>query len=121
MTPAEAVLGFSQSEKIKSGLVWAEHLLQQLEGLPAPQQAGAVPMAQALVALIAHEAQLARRRVPDKRWEAIQKHLDTALVMIRSGVPAEAPYHLTRALSEVTAIGSVCLGWLQRHKLFPTE
>jgi len=38
-------------------------------------------------------------------WDEVLRHIDKALVMINSGVAAEAVVHLTQALSQVTSIG----------------
>jgi hypothetical protein len=35
----------------------------------------------------------------------VEKNIDTAMVMISSGVAHEAGYHLTQALTQVTTIG----------------
>ena len=44
--------------------------------------------------------------------EAAEKDMNTALVMLNSGVAHEAGYHLTQALSKVTNIGQQSMSLL---------
>jgi len=93
---------FSQSEKIKAGIIWTSQVLGQLSGLSGAEKKGAVEGVKTFIALIGREAHLARKRSGDTRWMNAEKDIDMALVMIESGVPEEAAFHLTRALTQVT-------------------
>ena len=116
-TTAEAIVSFSQSEKIKSGLIWAAQSLEHLAGLEPMETRGAERMITLLIDMVAGETILARRLGNDERWTLAHKSIDKARVMLVSGVPAEAPYHLTQALQQVTAIGQRAMEVLRGEKL----
>jgi len=84
----EAILAFSQSEKIKAGLIWSTTGLELLEGLPLDEKKGA-------------------QRIINSR----------AIAMLESGVPGEAIPQLSRALSKVTNIGQQTMSLLKEKEL----
>jgi len=99
------VLTFSQSEKIKSALIWIAHCAQILPGLAPSHQRGAENVMAAMVSMVLDEVHLIRRLSSDTNWIEVEKHIDLALVMINSGVASEAAFHVTNALTHVTTIG----------------
>jgi hypothetical protein len=99
------VLTFSQSEKIKSALIWISQCAETLPGLSPPLRQGAERMIADLVSMVLGEVHLIRRMTGDADWIEVEKHLDLALVMINSGVATEASYHAANGLTHVTAIG----------------
>jgi hypothetical protein len=105
MDTKKAIISFSQSEKVKSGLIWCSQSANLIENLPVQEQPGALKVLQALVAMISNEIQLARQVSGDGIWLEVDKLLNTARVMIDSGVCQEAAYHFTQALSQVNRIG----------------
>lgn len=105
MTPREAVMAFSQSEKIKAGLIWVSQAVDQSVTLPELEKKGAAGVIRTTLAMIYHELRLAGKLSGGDSWRETEKHLDMALVMIDSQVLPEAIFHLTRALSRVTTIG----------------
>jgi len=38
MNTREAIMAFSQSEKVKSGIIWVSQALELLRGLPTPEK-----------------------------------------------------------------------------------
>lgn len=104
MTLNPTIVSFTQSEKIKSGLIWVCQLAALYESLPAMDQPGAARIITTLFHMVAYEVSLAQRMTGDPRWADVHKHVENASVMIHSGVLEEAPFHLTQALSRVTAI-----------------
>ncbi len=110
-------MGFSQSEKIKAGLIWASQILQVLEGLPEAEKRGGAKTAGALVGMIHNEIQLVQNLSGDTAWGEIRSHVDRARVMIDSGVPAEAIMHLTQALSKTTSMAGSCMTCLKDEGL----
>jgi len=104
MNTREAIMGFSQGEKIKAGLIWASQVIHLLDGLPDGEKRFGSRAAGALVGMIGHEIMLARNMCSDPAWEEMKKDLDRAKVMIDSGIPSEAVTHLTRALSRSTDV-----------------
>ena len=112
-----AVAAFSLCEKIKSGLIWTTACFQQAVVLEGPARRGAVASCEALLALVMGEALGAHRLTGDASWEDVVRAMDKARVMIGSGVPQEAPFHLTRALSLVAGICQRSAGQLQALKL----
>ncbi|MFZ0449443.1 MAG: hypothetical protein WAL98_09375 [Desulfatiglandaceae bacterium] len=117
MKNRNAVVGFSQSEKIKAGLIWASQILQVLEGLPEAEKRGGAKTAGALVGMIHNEIQLVQNLSGDTAWGEIRSHVDRARVMIDSGVPAEAIMHLTQALSKTTSMAGSCMTCLKDEGL----
>lgn len=105
METKEAIISFSQSEKVKSGLIWCSQCVHMSESLDEAGQRGAVQVIRSLVAMISNEVQLARQTGNDAVWLEVEKILHTARVMIDSGVSGEATHHFTQALSQVNRIG----------------
>ena len=117
MNKQEAIIAFSQSEKIKSGLIWISQTLEIYTGLLGMDRQGAEKVIGAIVGMIAHEVHLAGRLTKDSAWQDVEKHIDMALVMINSQVVQESGFHLTRALSQVTSIGQRSLSLLKEEGL----
>jgi hypothetical protein len=117
MEVKDTIIAFSQSEKIKSGLIWVSQALQMLNGLQEPEKRGAEKTAKAIIGMIGHEIQLGKNVTGDVSWDEVLRHIDKALVMINSGVAAEAVVHLTQALSQVTSIGHRSMTFLKGEGL----
>jgi hypothetical protein len=113
MNISEAILSFSQSEKIKSGLIWAIHLSQMRESIPQNQRNGAEKIIETLIDMIGHEIQLTGNMIREKAWNEAGQSIDMALVMIRSKVPEESSFHLTNAISRVTSLGQRAMTYLK--------
>lgn len=113
----QAIMAFSQSEKIKSGLIWVSQGLDILNSLPEKERQGAEKMIRSILNIIANEIHLARRVAQDASWNDAEKDIHMAIVMINSRVAHEAVFHLTRALSHVTSIGQRSLSFLKEQGL----
>jgi hypothetical protein len=113
MNISEAILSFSQSEKIKSGLIWAIHLSEIRESIPQNQRRGAEKSLEALIDLIGHETRLTGSVIREKAWDKAGQSIDMALVMIRSKVPEESSFHLTNAITHVTSLGQRAMTYLK--------
>jgi hypothetical protein len=105
MKTSEAILSLSQSEKVKSGLIWATQLMQMREASPAEQRGAADRTVEALIGMIGHETRVIRNITGEKDWQDAESSINMALVMIRSKVPEEANFHLTKAMTHVTSLG----------------
>ncbi|MGD8963303.1 MAG: hypothetical protein PVF29_04065 [Desulfobacterales bacterium] len=105
MQTADAITTFSQSEKIKGGLIWATQAVELFKALPEADKSGAVKIIKSLVDMIGSEILICKKTAPNELWQEVEKCIDTALVMINSNVAHEAGYHLTQALTQVTTIG----------------
>lgn len=110
-------MAFSQSEKVKSGIIWASQALELLGGLPVPEKAGAEKLIRMKIDMIIHEIRLAGNVTGDSAWDDIEAIIDQALVMIHSGVAPDSVVHLTRALSRVTSIGHRSMSFLKEQGL----
>ncbi len=117
METQKAIIAFSQSEKIKSGLIWVSQAIQMLNGLQEPEKRGAEKTTKAIIEMIVHEIQLGKNVTGDVSWDEVLRYIDKALVMINSGVAAEAVVHLTQALSQVTSIGHRSMTFLKGEGL----
>jgi hypothetical protein len=113
MNITDAILAFSQSEKIKSGLIWAIHLSQICESVPQNQRNGAEKFLETLIAMIGHELQLTGNMIREKAWIEAEQSINMALVMIRSKVPEESGFHLANAISQVTGLGQRAMSYLK--------
>ena len=118
METKKAIISFSQGEKVKSGLIWGSQCVQIIQNLDAGEQSGAVKLLQSLVAMISNEAQLARQAGGDEVWLEVEKCLNTARVMIDSGVSHETTHHFTQALSQVNRISQRAMTFLVESGIF---
>ena len=107
-----AIKAFSQSEKVKAGLIWAAQVIDMLPGLPAGERMGGEKVVAALLNMIAHEISLASVIVGDEGWNEIIPHIEMALTMINSGVSQEATIHISKALSMVTNTAQQTMSFL---------
>ena len=117
MNAKEAIMAFSQSEKIKSGIIWTSQMLELIRGLPDPEKQGAERAVTMLVDMIFQEILLAGSVASGEAWEDIEKNIDQAAAMIHSHVAPESVVHLTQALSRVTTIGQRSMSFLQKQGL----
>ena len=117
MKTNEAVMAFSQSEKIKAGLIWISQILELLQGLPDEQRKGGEGTARMLLGMVAQEMALARVLTGIEHWQDAESHLEKAVVMVESGVAEEALLHLSRALSKVTNIAQESMSLLKESGL----
>jgi hypothetical protein len=113
MNEQEAIMAFSQSEKAKSGIIWASQALELLSGLPVPEKPGAEKAIRMKIDMMIQEIRLAKRITGDPAWDDIEPILDQAMVMIHSGVAPDSVVHLTQALSRVTSIGHRSMSFLK--------
>ena len=109
----DAITTFSQSEKIKAGLIWATQAIEIYMTLPETDKPGAEKIIKAVVNMIASEIIICKKSAPNELWLEVEKSIDTAIVMIHSNVAHEAGYHLTRALTQVTTIGQRSMSMLR--------
>ena len=117
MNTQSAILAFSQSEKIKAGLIWTSQTIEMVMGLPDQNKPGAEQIISALVSMVANEIHLGMKIAPHEHWEAALKHINNAIVMLNSNVIHDAPYHLSKALSHVTSIGQTAMTRLREDGL----
>jgi len=117
MNDQEAIMSFSQSEKLKSGIIWTSQALELLGGLPVPERQGAEKTIRMKIDTMIQEIRLARNITHDPAWDDIESILDQGLVMIHSGVAPESVVHLTQALSRVTSIGHRSMTYLKEKGL----
>ena len=117
MEVKEAITAFSQSEKIKSGIIWVSQALEMFVSLPEEEKPGAIKILRAVISMIAHEITLCKKSAPHALWAEAQKNIDTALVMIDSNVAHESVYHLTQSLTKITSIGHQSLSRLKENGL----
>ena len=117
MDTQSAILAFSQSEKIKAGLIWTSQTIEMDMGLPDQHKPGAEQIITALVSMVANEINLGMKLAPNEHWEAALKHINNAIVMLNSKVVHDVPFHLSKALSHVTTIGQTSMTHLREDGL----
>ncbi|OPX41085.1 MAG: hypothetical protein DRG82_13425 [Deltaproteobacteria bacterium] len=117
MDTREAIMGFSQGEKIKAGLIWASQIIQLMDNFGEGEKRAGSKTAGALVGMIGNEIMLAHNMGKDPAWEEMQRDLERARVMIDSGIPSEAVTHLTRALSRSTDVAGRAMASLKEEGL----
>ena len=113
----EAILAFSQSEKMKAGTIWISQALNLLQGLHDAEKKGGEKIINTLLNMIAHEIKLAKTVARNNGWDDIEPHIERALVMINSGVGEEATVHLSKALSRITNVGQRSMSFLKEKGL----
>ena len=113
----EAIKLFTQSEKIKAGLIWVSQTLSILQGFHDLEKMGGEKIVHAILNMIAYEAKLAGTVAGNEGWNEVEAHIDRALVMINSGVGEEATLHLSKALSKTTNFGQQSMSFLLERGL----
>ncbi|MFO7987161.1 MAG: hypothetical protein R6U38_14990 [Desulfatiglandaceae bacterium] len=113
----EAIMAFSQSEKIKSGIIWTSQALELMGSLPGAEKEGANRLIKLKMDVLVQEIRLAANIAANPYWQDIEKDMDKALVMINSGVAADSVSLLTQALSKVTSIGQRSMTLLKEKHL----
>lgn len=117
MDTQSAILAFSQSEKIKAGLIWTSQTIEMVMGLPEQNKPGAEQIITALVGMVTNEIHLGMKLAPNEHWETALRHINNAIVMLNSKVIHDVPFHLSKALSNVTSIGQTAMTRLRRDGL----
>lgn len=105
MDSKQAIISFSQSEKLKAGIIWASQALNILQGLNGVEKRGAEEVIVLLIHMIGQEAKLAKSVSGDSLWDEVSPYFEKAVMMIDSGVGEEATLDLSKALSRVTNVG----------------
>ena len=78
METRKAITALAQSEKVKSGILWATHAVEIHTSLPDTQKRGATQLVRTLIEMIAAEIFLARRLTGEASWMDAEKDLDMA-------------------------------------------
>jgi hypothetical protein len=117
MDTRTAIMAYSQSEKIKSGLIWISQLAEITKGMNGEKRFAGENMVLNMIAFVANEANLAKKIAYDQNWEEIEKNIEKARVMLHSGIFEEITYHLTKALSQTTGIGQKSMSYLLENRL----
>ncbi len=112
MQTKTSIKAFSQSEKLKSGLIWATQIVEVYLALPESEKSGAEKILKALLGMVDSEIHIARKAATHDIWLEAQKDLNTAIVMLNSGAAHDTGYHLTQALSKITSIGQQSMSFL---------
>jgi hypothetical protein len=117
MKSHEAIMAFSQSEKIKSGLIMIASSLELLKNLPVEEKRGASRIIYVDLSMLGHEVGLAKVVTGHEEWNEVERFLNKAMVMFDSGIGEEALIHVARALSNVTNIGQQSMSFLKESEL----
>ena len=110
-------MAFSQSEKVKAGLIWVSQALELLKATEGQERQGGEKTVKAILDMIVHDIRLAANLTGESLWKDIETQIGQALVMIQSGVGPEAVTYLTQALSQVTTIGHRSMSLLKEKDL----
>jgi len=117
MNASEAIMAFSQSEKIKTGLIMIAGSLELLKNLAGEEKRGASRIIYMDLSMLGHEVGLAKVVTGHEEWNEVERFLNKALVMFDSGIGEEALIHVSRALSQVTNIGQQSMSYLKQINL----
>jgi hypothetical protein len=117
MTNGEAIMAFSQSEKIKAGLIGLSSVLQMTEDFQGMEKRGAEKAVGAFLNLLVHDIELSERVAPDPGWKDVLEAVEKASTMVNSGAGVEVLHDLTKALSRVTTIGQRSMTLLKEQQL----
>ena len=113
----EAIMAFSQSEKVKSGLIWISQTLESLRGLNEAERKGAEKVAVIFLNMLGHEIGLAQKIAAYQEWEGLESDIEKSIIMVNSGVGDEATIHISQALSKVTSIAQQAMTFLREKEL----
>ena len=117
MNSNEAIMAFSQSEKVKAGLIMIAGSLELLKNLAGEEKRGAARIIYMDLSMLGHEVGLAKVVTGHEEWNEVERFLNKALVMFDSGIGEEALIHVSRALSQVTNIGQQSMSYLKQINL----
>ena len=117
MNSNEAIMAFSQSEKVKAGLIMIAGSLELLKNLAGEEKRGASRIIYMDLSMLGHEVGLAKVVTGHEEWNEVERFLNKALVMFDSGIGEEALIHVSRALSQVTNIGQQSMSFLKETGL----
>jgi hypothetical protein len=117
MNSNQAITAFSQSEKIKAGLIMLAGSLELLKNLPQEEKRGASRIIYMDLSMLGHEVGLAKVVTGHEEWSEVERFLNKAMVMFDSGIGEEALIHVSRALSQVTNIGQQSMMYLKETGL----
>jgi hypothetical protein len=117
MNTDESIKAFSQSEKLKAGLIWASQIAEACSALAESEKPGAEKILKILIGMIASEIHVAQKAAPHAIWSEAEKDVHTAQVMLNSGAAHDVGYHLTQALSKITTVGQQSMSRLVEKKL----
>ena len=67
----QAIIAFSQSEKLKSGIIWANQIIEMSIALSESDKPGAERVIRALINMIAAEIHVAKKAAPHDIWQDI--------------------------------------------------
>lgn len=113
----KTIISFSQSEKLKAGILWVSNALQIVESLQGGEKKGAEKIISVMINMMVQEVRLAGLVSGFRTWSEIEPDMDQAVMMIESGVSQEAVMRLTKALSKVTNIGQQSMTALKENNL----
>jgi hypothetical protein len=113
MNTSQAIMAFSQSEKIKAALISLSQVLEVLPHISPEERRGAERVFRMLLSAVIQEVRLAKTLAGPGEWEEVESLIDRALVMMDSGVAEEGLIHLTRAVSKVTTVGQRSMAFLK--------
>ena len=105
MMSKDDIIAFSQSEKIKAGLIWMSHLIAKVLDKDPHNLEPVTGLLKDMMLMIGHEIRLAQSVSPDPYWDSAQKDMEKAISIFSSGLLDESVFHITRALSSVTNVG----------------
>ena len=101
----QAILSYQFSEGIKSGLIIATKLLEQINGLKNGELVGAEKIMFAYINALQGEIRIAQNAVKLQGLEEARMNVDKATEKIRSHEYSEATRCVSKAISAITTIG----------------
>lgn len=109
MERQDDIIAFSQSEKLKTGIIWIQQIANSYLLSGEEGKAGLKIALDQMLGLLGHEIYLAKRVSAAEDWHEVEKFYNKAVTMLNSDPHAlgvqECVYHLTQALSRITNIG----------------
>jgi hypothetical protein len=117
MKTNQAVMAFSQSEKIKVGLIWVSQILEFTGGLPGEQKRGAEKSALALLRMVAQETALAKALTGHEDWTVSESYMEKAWSCWNQALEKRRCFRSQGLLSKVTNVGQQAMSQLQESGL----
>ena len=112
-TIKQAIILYAACEKLKANLIWLAGLLEGIAPYPKPALPPSEKLLQDHLRRIAYDLHTLLESTGSPRLKKAQSHMETAMVMMDSGVSYESVYHTTRALSQITSVGQEAMEQLK--------
>ena len=117
MNAKEALTSFSYSERLKSGLILAFKLIEQVREMSKEERGGANRLLRTFISFLLNEANLALHVSKDESFKDVILNLEESVRNIDFEDYPEAMRNLSKAISSTTTVGQGAVVALKEAEL----